>query len=274
MILLLGILDRTCLALPQKQIFDPRDQVMTLQQVYENVKAVEEQHARKKYEFLQHESNGEQNLSPSIKSQGRILTVPIQARSEDLAKLEKDISFEEGPSEEENIFEYDEQTWQLLDAAMIERQGKTKSNDAKEKSAQIMDIRAQDSLGIREPALITSTSIALLELSTGSKLYGEPGESVQVEFLLTNLGPDQYFTVSAKESGRSETHGDNVIFPSSGTFLEELSEYKPWVRRNETTTIIISIRVPADATLKSKTTLTLEVQPYGSTTSGKKCVSC
>ena len=247
-IFFLAILDQSW-ALPQDQIFDPKSRVMTLQQVLASVKNVEAQHA-KKYNFLENQQGNDDV------SDGRILTVPIQARSEDLPQIER-LSLEEERSQ-------NEQAWQIFDASAIERQ-----NRDNPESPQKLDIRAPDASGFREAALVTSTASAVLTLSPGSRLYGQPGETVQVEFLLTNLGPDQYFTVSAKEDGSTEQQsGDHVIFPT-GSFLSSLSEYKPWVRRNETTTLVITLKVPEDATLFSLVTLTLEVQPYGSTASGR-----
>ena len=246
-------------ALPQK-IFDPRHQVMTLQQVLKTVKELEIQHGERK----QQDFEVFQETSAVSGDRGRVLTVPIHAISEDLPQLERESLADEKGKEEEFLDYGDVQTWQIMEDGTLERRRGKYSG--RSESAEILDIRSADISGLRQAAQVTSTGVASLTLSPGSRLYGQPEETVQVEFLLTNHGPDQYFTISAKESSQTEQTGvqDQVVFPTTGSFLSGLSEDKPWVRRNQTTTLVISLRVPGDAAVGARKMLSLDCLLYTS----------
>ena len=98
-------------------------------------------------------------------------------------------------------------------------------------------------------------------MSTESRLNGVPGETVNVEFLLTNFGADTNFVVSANE----RMFGDGLDF-NTGSFLSAVSEAKPFVRRGETRSVTVELRIPASTPIGTKKMITLDIEPYGSTT--------
>ena len=103
-------------------------------------------------------------------------------------------------------------------------------------------------------------------LSPASRLHGSPGEVVNVEFLLSNVGDGaRYFAVSVNE----RSSGPAVVFPDQ-TFFSTLSEERPFLEPNETRTIVITMRIPQNAVYQTNKTFTLEVQPYGINAGGKE----
>ena len=86
----------------------------------------------------------------------------------------------------------------------------------------------------------------------------------QVEFQLTNLGPNRYFAISVSE--RSVNQGQ-INFPDT-SLTHGLSETKAYVMKNETRPIIIAILIPDHALIGTTKVITVEAQPYVNTNSG------
>ncbi len=67
--------------------------------------------------------------------------------------------------------------------------------------------------------------------------------------------------------GGDDNKGDFVNFPSP-SFLTGLSEVKPHLRRNETRTISLTLRVPPGVSPGARKVVFVEVQPFGNNVAG------
>ena len=124
---------------------------------------------------------------------------------------------------------------------------------------------------MREAAPVTSATPARLYISPAARMNGSPGEAVSIEFLLFNVGETpRYFAVNVNER-TSAGNNDGVVFPSRAapTFFYSLSESKPYIEANETRTLVLTLRIPDQVQIYTNKTFTLEVQPYGTTASGR-----
>ncbi len=111
---------------------------------------------------------------------------------------------------------------------------------------------------------------------------------VQVDFLLTNLGPANSFSVLARESLNNgfvaavpggerrgdrfgfgfggDGDGDFVNFPNGVVgvpWLTGLSELKPRLEREETRNVALTLAIPRSAQHGDRKIVNLEVQPFG-----------
>lgn len=126
---------------------------------------------------------------------------------------------------------------------------------------------------LRPLAQVNSHSPFRLALAPSARLFGRSGEVINVQFLLTNLGPTSaYFVASAGETAGGQAVGqgfdpDKVNFPVP-QFLETISETRPYVRSNETKTVSLTLRVPEAAPVGTTRMISLELQPQYSSISG------
>ena len=88
----------------------------------------------------------------------------------------------------------------------------------------------------------------------------------QIEFQLTNLGQDGYFAISVKETSVNIGH---VNFPDTSlTHGGGLSEFKAYVRKDETHVIVLALYIPMNARIGTTKVITVEAQPYVNTNTG------
>ena len=115
----------------------------------------------------------------------------------------------------------------------------------------------------REPAPVTTKSTATLELSPDTKLYGRPGEVVNLRFYLTNLSnTSKSFVISVSEFGPNN-------FPILGIQLPRTRINN--IKSGEKEAIMIDINISRSANYPKtvKKQIALDVQPIGNTLSGK-----
>eukprot|EP00094_Tigriopus_californicus_P008614 TCALIF_08302-PA protein Name:"Protein of unknown function" AED:0.09 eAED:0.09 QI:0/0.66/0.25/0.75/1/1/4/91/409 len=118
--------------------------------------------------------------------------------------------------------------------------------------------------GNRSPALVpndlapvTSNVPLRIRIGNTTNLFGSPGESVNVEFVVTNYGPASTIFFSAEES--QATDPDQVNFPVE-QFLMSLSSSRASLSSNGNYTCFMNLVVPPHAAAGTRKTISFVAQ--------------
>lgn len=148
----------------------------------------------------------------------------------------------------------------------------TRNDDSEDQLAQLVKPKEfQDSdsdsrilSGNRSPALVpndlapvTSNVPLRIRIGNTTNLYGSPGESVNVEFVITNYGPTTTIFFSAEES--QATDPDQVNFPVE-QFLISLSSARATLNTNSNYTCFMNLLVPPHAAAGTRKTISFVAQ--------------